>query len=431
MADAGGMQGQELQHDALMPSSAQLLIAAVMAVAGTAGASSMAATTGLTCLRSDEADRARVIAEMVLAHDQSIESLVWKQELSESMACVLGTVVVSSADGTSPQLDERREIHHWAEVAVDRRGRYLAMTRHRMCQPEIDAVASDSEPSLVSKADGVLRWTPIEYVTTHFDGALLTIVTDVGGRPTAMRGAPPSQSGIAGRLTPLTALGRHLDLSGRRLGEVLLSAAELRVERIVEDDRGTIAALTGVADFGGPWADFRVEVDLGRGGCPRRVEVRNPHLDTLLWLIVVDEVIERDGVWIPARARYGYFSPYEPYMAGGATTRRVVEHVASSLGIDVSAIPRNFSDPVERAAWRRAHVHVHGPSGPPCRVVGYTWLEVTEIRAVNQCPEVEHRVEGWCPPEDALIMEAWQMAAPADDPMRGEALSPHHSVEQR
>lgn len=414
MADADGMQGQELHHDALTQSSARLAIAAVMAVAGAAGASSMAATAPLTYLRSDKADRARVIAEMVLAHDRSIESLEWKQELSESMACVLGTVVVSSAEGTSPQLDEWREPHHWAEVAVDRRGRYLAMTRHRMCQPEIDAVASGSEPSLVSESDAVLRWTPIEHVATHFDGAVLTIVTDVGGRPTAMRGAPPSQSGIAGRLTPLTALGRHLDLSGRRLGEVLLSAAELRVERIVEDDRGTIAAVTGVADFGGPWADFRVEVDLGRGGCPRRIEVRNPHLDTLLWLILVDEVIEREGVWIPARARYGYFSPHEPYMAGGATTRRVEEHVASSLGIDVAAIRRNFADPAERAAWRRAHDEVHGPSGPPCRVMGYAWLEVTEILAVNQCTDIERRIEAWRPPDGALIQDIWEQASSLD-----------------
>lgn len=352
---------------------------------------------------------AQVVVDMLLAHDRSIESLWWRQSLDVSIAPPGGWR--HTFGPTSPEPAEvlrSRATVEWSEVCVDRRKRALVRweVRHiRSCQWLDDGSASP-------------EFAPTESYEGVDDGVIRTVLRTSApdGPVLAVRGAGVHVCGLHAIPTPLRALGRHLDLTGRPLGEVLRTAHDLRVASVHDPDGECLVTLSGTANFGGPWGEFSVIVDLARGGCPRLIEVRHPFVGSLIWRIVVQDVRQVGGIWLPVRAMSGMYSlasdpADEDADHGSAETagERVDALVRAHLQIHTGPTPFDLEDPGVRRAWADALRIVHGPDGPPCVVSLLHWIEVTEVISMNGSLLIEDRIDAWRVPGGARIRERWSV----------------------
>ncbi len=284
------------------------------------------------------ADEARAVASAMLVHDRSIRDAHWRQ-----------TIVHKGADGLdSPSVSVQR---------FDSKGRWIS-TFDKVLRRRSDRSAIEVRGSVATDGVVVVGLDHVQQI----------------GSITELRGQRGLELGFD------CWLGRHIDTDNhRRLGEVLLEAADLRCDR-----SGGCFVLSGTLVLAASISILEVEVDPNHAFAPRKITVRDAALRVPFVEYEVNEFISVDGVWLPRR---GSLRTRQIHFPDGEFER--FENALAEAGLSRNM---DYTSPTVQAAYHKVVRDVfHSSEAPSKEKVAPVELEV-EYVSVNVAQRTEDMV---------------------------------------
>ncbi|MGE3107735.1 MAG: hypothetical protein AB7G11_13395 [Phycisphaerales bacterium] len=277
-------------------------------------------------------EEAIAYATAMLIHDRSIRSLEWYQEIVRQPDPGGPLETVQTAREGFDELG--RSYQHWVVTF-----------------PEPDGSVHAWKPSYSS--DGVT-----------------TVAFDPANPETLKRFPDPEPTGYP---TPPLLLGRYIEATGkRRLGERLIEAPSLRIERAMDSDG--VVRLSAQLAINNVVSIVHVDIDSGKSYAPTRIEVDDvlagrPH--EIIYVTAFERYVPShapincdacpDAIWIPVKGRRETYMLKETdeNRAGFKRLREAIER----SGVNSDGV--NPLDPATQAAYRAAILEAFGPEGVP------------------------------------------------------------------